>query len=109
MDIVMVVGVGALLGYAIYSYQNAPNASALVPYSGSAAIGGPAVNGTFVVQYTAQLPDGSTAYLISDGGYIKMVNTNGIGKYYQGDFTQFAAANWANYATAPPSQYVLSQ
>jgi len=43
---------------------------------------------------------GNTVYMIEDDKYTKMVNSNGVARYYVGKMSQYNSANWDSYSDA---------
>ena len=48
------------------------------------------------------------AYDVNSGGYTKMVNSQGVSKYYVGLPTDYLPSNWTTYGSAPDNSYVAS-
>jgi len=55
------------------------------------------------------LDDGRHVYLIEDGGYTKMVSSDGQEKYYTGNMSKFNPAKWNSYNPTGGGKYLLNR
>ena len=86
----------------------APAPAASITYYITGPSIGPSGNSKIPVSKTVTMGN-QTVYIISDGGFTKMVQwPSNIAKYYTGDISSFSVANWSNYNVQNPGRYILT-
>jgi len=70
---------------------------------------GPGIGRDIPIQHVDQDNAGNTVFIAYDGsdGYTKMVNANGVGKYFKGFINLYSGANWNSYNTIGTNVYQL--
>jgi NAD-dependent dihydropyrimidine dehydrogenase PreA subunit len=70
---------------------------------------GPGIERDIPIQHVDQDNAGNTVFIAYDGndGNTKMVNANGVGKYFKGFINLYSGANWNSYSTIGTNVYQL--
>ena len=70
---------------------------------------GPGIGRDIPIQHVEEDNAGNTVFIAYDGndGYTKMVNANGVCKYFSGFINLYSSANWNTYTTGTPNMYQL--
>ena len=68
---------------------------------------GPWIAGNIPITNVDKDDRGNTVYISYDSPYTKLVNSDGVSKYYTGALASYSSANWSKYTTTVPGAYIV--